>query len=689
MIEEIKIIGDFDCDCCSPSGIQPFNSANLADYNFSIRTGCGDITGYPEITGNNITFILSDKSYIFKMCDDVPTDAFTVLPSTAGCTKTYCLNVNLTTLSTDILNTIKNNTDLVNLFNSIVNVGSGNFELVVNMACISDSGDACDYSFTLEDIPNTPSNALINIILSSIDGYQRIINYAFNLSTLGTLQTYLNTLGIGTFVVSNPSGNTVVITTANNTYALTGMIYVSGGSPVKRWAEFNADCTGFVARTANQVVQAIIDYLCGLTDHQIVTSQAYEICYIDPADNTKKIVTVAAGTAENTFIAQLLDRNCDTVDYLIALSGLNCQGLKNIFTYNPALLQTNDFLFGTKNGFCAGINPVEAFTRMLQLGTYNADCVAAFCAFVKQCQGGFACEPYSIFQVEVVEGSPTNLMDIVVTFTHPSAISNTIRYARIDNTNNPVYTTIPNVLPGDSPYTISGVADGDYFVGITPIYADGRACAEVSTTTGACSGITAFSASINGSDDIVVTWTADSDLAKVEVQINYPNGGVASTVYTASLGTATITPPVGVYGDYFITLIPVCNVATGFKGLPTAPVILPVTPPSNSTFTNNTTNALTPISMIIYSNDLGQYLTPFSAPTVASGGGVINFYLPDGTYSKCQVTYPTGIVGVGYLTSASGVLVGAVQTSQITFNDPANPIIVSGGIQIVVLDSSP
>ncbi len=39
----------------------------------------------------------------------------------------------------------------------------------------------------------------------------------------------------------------------------------------------------------------MIDYICGLTDTDIATSQEYIISYIDPADGTIKEQVVTAG----------------------------------------------------------------------------------------------------------------------------------------------------------------------------------------------------------------------------------------------------------------------------------------------------------------------------------------------------------------------------------------------------------
>lgn len=696
LIDEIIAIGDFDCNCCSaPSGIIPTTSSVIGGYNFLVNKLGGDVAGNFSTNGNNITLNISDVSYVVTIGNQSPSNisafSFTSEVSGNGYLKTYKLNIDGVQLASDILNIIKGNVALVNLFNSIVNIPSGGWNLIADTSCLGIASNACDYVFTLSNISSSPANSILAQIQSSAPVNNRtLLNYAFNLSTLSNLQSYLNTLGIGVFVVTNLGGGNISITSNANNFSLTKMSYSPSGG-INTFANFSSDCTGFIPLTANEVVQAIIDYLCGLTDNQMVTSQDYIICSIDPVSKIKTLTTVVAGTKENELIAQILDKNCDIVDYLLGINGVNCNSMKALFPSLPtAILQNTDYLFGTKQGQCAGINPVEAATRMLQLGVYNADFMVAFCNAVALCAGGQSCEPYTIFQVAGIDTSPsTNNMNLVVTFTHPSAISNTIRYARIDNTISPVYTTITGVLPGLSPYTIPNVPDGQYFVGITPIYSDGRSCSEVSTTTAPCTGITAFSAIVDGSGNIVISYTAVGTLPKIKVTINYPNGGTASTVYNNTGTNITITPPTGVTGDYYITLTPICNSVTGFEGTPTAPVILTVKPTNNSTITNNTSTTLSPVMVTLERLDVSGTYVPVNITLLKGAGADINyynFYIPDGVYGNVFVLYSTGAVGNGYLIASSGTGVSVPVAGGILFNTGFTSV---GGVQIILTDPSP
>lgn len=394
IIEEIKLIGGFTCDCCTPSGIAPFNSANLGDYNFQIVPGGGDINGYVTVTGNNIQFTLFDKSYVFKICDNQITTAFTVIPSTSGFTKTYCLNVNMTQLATDLATTIQNSADLINLWSFL---GGETPLFIGDGKCIFQSVPECNYTFTLAHIPDDASFARLTSL--TINGTVITPNFAFNSSNLSSFQAYLNSLNSGTWTISEPLSGTILIQSSNNQNTVANLLYsVISNNYV---ASLNKICGSYVPVTRNYVIQKIIDYLCGITDSEVKTSQDYVICYIDPISKTQKMGTVASGSELTNFILELLARGCDTINYVTSLSSLNCANIQDIFPLSPALMQSTDYLLGTKNGACARTFPTELFLTMLQLGAYNQEILNAFCNLGIICSTGKLCSPYTLFDVSV------------------------------------------------------------------------------------------------------------------------------------------------------------------------------------------------------------------------------------------------------------------------------------------------
>lgn len=608
LIDEIKQIAGFSCDCCSAAtGIIPQTSSIIDGYNFIVNPTCGDITGNVTVNGTNITFNLQDTSYVVTVCNESPseTTAFSFVPSNQSCQKTYCLKIDGNQLGYDILNIIKSDINLVNLFNSIVNSG-GNQNLLVDGKCIFQTSTSCDYTFTVTGVPLNTTFAILTGINSSP------LNFAFNQTNLPALQSYLNALGLGVFVVTNPTSGTVLISSTNNTNNLISLTYSI--SNVNSIAPMTRNCTGYVPITASQAVQNLINYLCEITDNEIETSQDYAICYVDPTTKTKAVVTISGGAALGDFISELLARNCNTIDYILSLSTSTCIGIQNLFPQSILPIQGNDYLLGTKGGLCAKIFPAELATIIFNTALTNNTVLTALCNAIAACGAGIPCTPFNTFYLTVPYSSPTDdTMDIIVNFNNPAAASFNLRYARIDNTNTPTYISVPGIIT--SPYVIDNVADGQYLVGLTPIYSDGRTCPEVTQTTSSCTGINSFNAIIGGSPSgFIISYNALPSIPQVRVNISYPNGGSSSQIYTNNGVDIDIPFPAGVFGDFAITMTPVCNANTGFFGAPTAPVILNVPGSSIGTwtifYTNN--NPAVPLQLQFGQNNSSPSTTLYS-----------------------------------------------------------------------------
>jgi hypothetical protein len=397
LIKQIEEIGGFACDCCNaPTGIIPQSGSVIDGYTFSIVPVCGDINGTVQVVGTNVQILLQDKSYVFSLSGSITTTAFDITPYTNGCTKTYSFNVDMVQLSTDILNTIKTNAGLVNLFNSIVTGGGSGINLSVDGKCIFQSSSTFNYTFTLANIPFNTTNALL---VSITNGASAIgLTFAFNLTNLPALQVYLNGLGIGVFVVTNPSGQTVQIVSSNNPNNLSSLQYSISSTTFI--ATTTSDASGYVPVSANQVVQYIINYLCGLTDAQIKTSQIYSISYIG-ANGVPQTVNVPAGTSLASFLSTLVNLQDQTIGNIGFSLEVSCESIQGAFVPSADPISTNDYVLMSKNGKCAQGNILDIFGFMLSVGINNSTIKGLFCAFVESCGAGLSCAPYDFFDVIV------------------------------------------------------------------------------------------------------------------------------------------------------------------------------------------------------------------------------------------------------------------------------------------------
>ncbi len=385
LLEEIALIGGYECACGDATTGIGSQSTLIDGITFGTNVLGGDVTGSFSQDGNNVVLTLADKTYTFSICEDSDTEAFEFNTSVSSYTKNVCLSVSRSVLASELLTTIKNDVNLTNLFNSIVNISGGGFLV----------------TWLLENIPLTTTYATINQITNGTTF--NVLNFSFNQGNLPALQTYLNTQGLGTFVVSLGASGEVVITSTNNTNALSNLRYNPGSGQTS--ATQTTQTTGVQQYTANQVLQAIIDYLCGITDAEIVTSAEYEICYID-GEGVKQTTTISADTQLSVFIGSLLDAGCTTIDYILNLNAsVNCDAIKEAFPASQEVITATDYLLGTKGNVCSAIGFLEMFKWVLE--NMDATTRTAFCTAVVACGDGLSCAPYNVFQVVVSPHSTT------------------------------------------------------------------------------------------------------------------------------------------------------------------------------------------------------------------------------------------------------------------------------------------
>lgn len=666
LIDEIKAIGGFTCDCnTGSSGIGTAGTA-IPPFLFSVNNEGGNVVASFSVTDGNVVLNIKDKSYTFTQGSGA-----IQLDTLIGATNnTVSLNVNIDDLAEDIYNATAASTSLKNLFNSLFLAGALN--LNVDGKCILPN-NTCDITWVLSGI----TTADAQLVFIKVDGTFVSYSYAFNTTTLSALQTYLNSLGIGVFVVTSLGGGQVQIETTGNAFGLSDLVYINSTVNAKKEAVITKDCSSISSLSPSQIVQAIYDWLCPLGDEKMVTSEAYEICYIDPATQTKKTETIEQASLLPTFFAALLARGCNTVDFIMSLKSVNCGTIQALFATSADQMGANDFVMGTKLGNCAKIGPVELGLRQLQLGAYDQDFINAFCTLVAICGGGKICQPFQTLAVTSLLDSPTSdQMAIFVAFTHTEAVAVKIRYARIDQ-GNLNWSEPATVSIGATPYIIYSLDEGQYIVGITPVYADGRLCGEVTKTTDACGSISSFAAVWNG-NDIVVTYGATS--TKVRIRIQYPNGGQFMQIYAVGASPVSITPPEDVTGTFSVTIQAVCNENTEWYGPISAPAVIEVNPPNNSTVTNNASFTLSNI-IVTATNENGGNVILNS--TTLDTSETAEMYLADGFYSSIQIAslaQPSG--WYAYLVTGTGVY---LPTSDGIFLN----VTASGGIDIVIIDTSP
>lgn len=156
-------------------------------------------------------------------------------------------------------------------------------------------------------------------------------------------------------------------------------------------------------------------------------------------------------------------------------------------------------------------------------------------------------------------------INLSISWDHPSAIANFVQYARIDNTINPIFVTVTPNIPGSSgtAQIATNISNGQYQVNVTPVYADGRACNPTISQTDPCPPLLSINALLN-SGNIVISYLAPSQVPKVRITVNYPNGGSTVANYVNDGNNIVVPVPAGMTGTFNVFGQSVCDESSGF-----------------------------------------------------------------------------------------------------------------------------
>ena len=207
-------------------------------------------------------------------------------------------------------------------------------------------------------------------------------------------------------------------------------------------------------------------------------------------------------------------------------------------------------------------------------------------------------------------------INLALNFGLPSgAIAARVAYARVDNLpsgGTPTYTTVSPDLTSSPGIVATNIPNGQYLMSVLLIYPDLRVCNPEYVYTDACPGLISINAYIT-SGQLVVQYLAPSDVPKVRITVNYPNGGSFTQNYVNDGNNIVIPFPSGVYGDFQVSGQSVCDETSGFYSAPSAQVTV-------SRTVNNTTisNTATGITIITVNN-----ITGFTLPQSVTAGNTV------------------------------------------------------------------
>lgn len=206
-------------------------------------------------------------------------------------------------------------------------------------------------------------------------------------------------------------------------------------------------------------------------------------------------------------------------------------------------------------------------------------------------------------------------INLTISFDHPSAVSNKVSYARIDNILNPVFINVPNIVgsSGSGVQIATNIPDGQYQVNITPVYADLRVCDPTIRIKAPCGPLFSINAFIS-SNNLVISYLAPSSAPKVRMTVNYPNGGSFVGNFVNNGNNIVIALPPGLVGTFTVAGQTVCDETSGFYSPFSSQVSIDVT--------DNNVSISNQVSPIVITNVTG--INSFVLPQLVNFGETVS-----------------------------------------------------------------
>lgn len=614
VVEKIKKIGGFTCDCTIRSSGQSATGVvtGTGPLVFNINKA-GDIEASWSIVDSTVTLNISSNSYVFKMCDGYAGTAFTVTPSTDGYVKTYCLNVNITQLATEVLNAIQNSTTLMNQLISIINgsSGAGSGKVNVDPGCLSSElqattgtpGTATTYTatFNLTGLGQIKINTIGKI---ESDGklFSYSINYFFDKTNLAAMNDHFAQYeGIyGKFVGTYDSGTSILtMTSTDNPFNLTDFKYTTYSD-----TSFTSASIVDLSKTAQlvkgaisnegaydieDVLQAIINWICGIGACAIKTGQAFEIkSLLSLAGEIQKIST-SADDKLCAVVGKLIEAHNSLVTLYKSLPKFDCDGAKQVFVNTiTGDLPTSTSFYGVADGKCSVFTLEQIAKAVMDMAKNNTTVKDALCAAAANCNK-VVCAAISNVLATFAAGTVT--VDITNTTT---AVKYRVGYRLIGDSNTSLVGVkeVTAAAGATTSTTFTSVASGNYEVVVVPVCTTGEGPA-YTATTGGCQKPSSFSVVQSGTN-FVVTFVAPGTPDHVVLTTEYANGNQVTKDYAANSSPITIPIPSGTSGNVKFTLNAACDAYNKWLSDSMGPVVVNV--PATGTCSQVVSPAITAVT---------------------------------------------------------------------------------------------
>lgn len=440
------------CNCGTTSIHQnEMTPINPSVYSIVLNGVGGTYIGAPTTVGATKTFnIVSNLYQVVK--GDAGDSAFSITTdiSVANTVK-YKITFNYPVMAGYILSAFENDASYISrlraLLNNSISLAGLDGKCVINTTTSNYTLQIV--SITAQDLVSAITiNGVIHLAPSALYGNDPV-----------AIQSWLNTLSLGTYVVTFNSG-TLTITSASNSNLLSTMTFTLSGGTTQT-VQFQSSTPTLV-----QILQAIIDYVCGLTALQVALGSAltlYQINY--NGDIVSQNYTAA--NSQDDYNKGLQNSISNIITRLDELTGITCAKIAAIFQdYPNSSISAASRIYGSNDdGNCSSWTNKQVALGVIAAIQAYSDVKEAFCAI--DCETPASCPDISDTSL-AMSGSDIGVYGLTWSATPVASQTVTVKYKHSSSSTWIIATNGLLILPngnisGTTPFVISGVVAGEIY----------------------------------------------------------------------------------------------------------------------------------------------------------------------------------------------------------------------------------
>lgn len=441
------------CNCGATSIHQnEMTPLNPSIYGIMLQGVGGTTIPAPTIVGTTKTFYVASNVYQVTK-GNTGDAAFTITTDTSTAnTVKYVITFNYAIMAGYILTAFENDQTYIARLRALMNFS---IDLTgLNGKCVIDT---TSNNYTLQVTGITSADLVENI---TIGGIIHLAPANLHANDAASVQSWLNTLTLGTFSVGFGSG-ILTVTSNANTNVLSQMTFLIGGlAGTKNSILFQQS-----AITLLKVLQALIDYLCNITALKVALGNALTLWQIDYSGNLVSS-SFTSGQSQNDYNIGLQNSIYNIIQRIGTLTGVTCNTLKAIFVDRPSgVFGTADRVYGTLDSNCSSLTDEQLALVVFNAVSKYSNVKTAFCAI--NCGSPATCPDVSAISLNM-SGVNIGLYGISWANTTLSTQVVTVKYKLSSSATWLVATNALNMLPngsvsGTSPFLITGVSAGSTY----------------------------------------------------------------------------------------------------------------------------------------------------------------------------------------------------------------------------------